>query len=107
MPYHVDGVPRHQPSNPFDYTEAQFDEKKRQMKELVELYPEVNTMWIEWVYDLCANTPQDEIDAMKERIDASLPRPPTINNNVDIDQTNADALPASERGCGEQLQLVH
>ena len=80
MTYHVDDLPRHAPSNPFAYTEAQLAEKKRTLEELGRLYPDVNPLWREWVYDLCVNTPEDELEAMKARIAASPPRPPSIDS---------------------------
>ena len=78
MTFHVE-LPRHQPSNPYDYTEAQLADKKRALEELSRLYPDVNSLWREWVYDLCVNTPEDELEAMKRRINASPPRPPSID----------------------------
>ena len=40
----------------------------RSLKELAQLYPDVNPLWREWVYDVCVNTPPDQLEAMKRRI---------------------------------------
>jgi hypothetical protein len=42
--------------------------KTRVLKELAQLYPDVNPLWREWVYDVCANTPTDQLEEMKRRI---------------------------------------
>ena len=43
-------------------------EKTRALKELAQLYPDVNPLWREWVYDVCVNTPPDQLETMKRRI---------------------------------------
>ena len=43
-------------------------QKTRVLKELAQLYPDVNPLWREWVYDVCANTPLDQLEDMKQRI---------------------------------------
>ena len=32
------------------------------------MYPNVNALWREWVYDVCVNTPPEELEAMKQRV---------------------------------------
>ena len=78
MTFHVEGLERHKPSNPHNYTPEELDERKIWLKKLSEQYPDVDAKHREWVYDLCAKTPTDELEAMKERIRNSKPRPPTI-----------------------------
>ena len=68
MAFHVDGVPRYETPNPYGYNEAALVEKTRVLKELAQLYPDVNPMWREWVYDVCANTPSDQLEDMKRRV---------------------------------------
>ena len=68
MTYHVEGVPRHDAPNPFKYDEDALAQKAHWLRELAHMYPHVNALWREWVYDLCLNTPQQELDAMKARI---------------------------------------
>ena len=45
--------------------------RKRMLKEMEALYPDVEPLWREWVYDLCVNTPPHELEAMKRRVEAS------------------------------------
>ena len=68
MAFHVDGVPRYQAPNPYGYDATALAEKSRALKELAQLFPDVNPLWREWVYDVCANTPPDQLDEMKRRI---------------------------------------
>lgn len=68
MTFHVDGLPRYETPNPYGYDEAALAEKTRVLKELALLYPDVNPLWREWVYDVCTNTPSDELEEMKRRV---------------------------------------
>ena len=68
MAFHVDGVPHYETPNPYGYDEAALAKKTRALKELAQLYPDVNPLWREWVYDVCVNTPPDQLEAMKRRI---------------------------------------
>ena len=70
MAFHVQGLERHEQPNPYGYDEAAKAQKQRWLKELADLYPDVNALWREWVYDLCVNTPPDELEAMKRRVKA-------------------------------------
>jgi len=66
MAFHVDGVPQYETPNPYGYDETALAEKTRTLKELAQLYPDVNPLWR--VYDVCVNTPPDQLEAMKRRI---------------------------------------
>ena len=68
MTFHVDGVSRYITPNPYGYDEAALAEKCRVLKELAQLYPYVNPLWREWVYDVCVNTPPDQLEEMKRRV---------------------------------------
>ena len=68
MTFHVDGVPHYETPNPYGYDGTALAEKTRALKELAQLYPDVNPLWREWVYDVCVNTPPDQLEAMKRRI---------------------------------------
>ena len=50
----------------YEYTPAQQAEKDHYMKQLARDWPNVNPLWQEWVYDFCANTPQEELERMME-----------------------------------------
>ena len=52
MTFHVEDVPRYETPNPYGYNEAALVEKTRVLKELAQLYPDVNPLWREWVYDV-------------------------------------------------------
>ena len=75
MTFHVEGLERKTADNPYGYTEDQWATRKRMLKEMEALYPDVEPLWCEWVYDLCVNTPTEELEEMKERIRQSQPKP--------------------------------
>ena len=54
-------IPRHTPSNPYNYTPAQLAERKKCLKDLEEVYPNLPFAWLEMVYDFEKNTPREEI----------------------------------------------
>ena len=56
MTFHVEGLERKTADNPYGYTEDQLATRKRMLKEMEALYPDVEPLWREWVYDLCVNT---------------------------------------------------
>ena len=76
MTFHVEGLERKTADNPYGYTEDQWATRKRMLKEMEALYPDVEPLWREWVYDLCVKTPTEELEEMKERIRQSQPKPP-------------------------------
>jgi len=65
----VPGYERKSQENPFNYTEEELIEKKLALKTMMELYPHVSYYHAEWVYDLCKNKTQEEINQMKQKID--------------------------------------
>ena len=54
-------IPRHTPSNPYNYNAAQLVERKKTLKDLAEVYPNLPFAWLEMVYDFEKNTPREEI----------------------------------------------
>ena len=54
-------IPRHEPSNPYNYNGAQLAERKKTLKDLAEVYPHLPFAWLEMVYDFEKNTPREEI----------------------------------------------
>ena len=54
-------IPRHEPSNPYNYSGAQLAERKKTLKDLEEIYPHLPFAWLEMAYDFEKNTPRDEI----------------------------------------------
>lgn len=65
----IEGYSRKQHENPFNYNDDQLLEKQLALKTMKELYPDVPTYYAEIVYDLCKNSSQEEIDAIKEKIE--------------------------------------
>ena len=57
----TDVIPRHTPSNPYNYNAAQLAERKKTLKDLAEVYPNLPFAWLEMAYDFEKNTPHDEI----------------------------------------------
>ena len=65
---HVPDMPRKKSSNPFNYTEAQLQQKKIDMKMIKELYTDVNDYYAEMVYDMLKNTTEEEQEEMKQKV---------------------------------------
>lgn len=66
--FHVPDVPRAKQSNPFNYNEAQLQQKKIDMKMIKELYPDVNDYYAEMVYDMLKNTTEEEQEELKQKV---------------------------------------
>lgn len=64
----VPGAVRKQPENPFEYTEDQVAERSLALKQMRELWPDVNPLHAEWVYDLCKNTPEKDLQKVMENV---------------------------------------
>lgn len=69
MALSVPGLPRAETPNPFKYTDDQLAERKLALKHMRELWPDVTPLHAEWVYDLCKNTPEDELKVIMENTD--------------------------------------
>ena len=54
-------IPRHVPSNPYNYTPVQLAERKKTLKDLAEVYPSLPFAWLEMAYDFEKNTSREEI----------------------------------------------
>ena len=54
-------IPRHTPSNPYNYTNVQLAERKKTLKDLAEIYPSLPFAWLEMAYDFEKNTSREEI----------------------------------------------
>lgn len=68
FPLEVPGIERKQHENPFNYTDEQLQEKQLALKTMATLYPDVSPFYADLVYDLCKNNTQEEINAIKEKI---------------------------------------
>lgn len=65
----VPGFERKKHENFFNYTDDQLMEKQLALKTMKQLYPDVPTYYAELVYDMCKNKTQEEIDAIKEKVE--------------------------------------
>lgn len=65
----IEGYSRKQHENPFNYTDDQLLQKQLALKTMKEIYPDVPTYYAELVYDMCTNCSQEEIDAIKEKVE--------------------------------------
>lgn len=79
-PIAVPGMSRKEEANPFNYTEDQKAIKKLALKQMAELWPTVNPTWAEWVYDLCKNTDEDELQKIMVKCDTNPPKHFTVND---------------------------
>lgn len=76
----VPGLTQKTDDNPFNYTDDQRDERRMALKAMKELYPQVSNVHAEWVYDLCRNTPDDELRAIMKKVDETPSRFVTCND---------------------------
>jgi len=65
----VPGLERKKHDNPYNYSDDQLAEKRLALKTMHELYPDVSPYYAELVYDMCKNKTQEEIDAIKEKVE--------------------------------------
>lgn len=65
----VPGFSRKKADNHFAYTDTQLAERKLALKQMHELWPDVNPLHAEWVYDLCKNTPDAKLCEIMEKVD--------------------------------------
>jgi len=58
----VEGIPRYEKPNPYNYTKVQLAEKKSAVRAMIKDYPTVPPMWCEWLYDVITNKPKEEVE---------------------------------------------
>lgn len=76
----VPGLERKTPENPFKYSEDELTDRKIALKTMMELWPDVNPLHAEWVYDMCKNTPADQMDEIKKKVETEPSRFKTVND---------------------------
>ena len=54
-------IPRHQPENPYGYTNLQLAERKKALKDMEKDYPHLPFGWLEMVYDYVYNEEPEKI----------------------------------------------
>lgn len=67
----VSGIPRHQPANPYNYTDDQLATKALAMAQMKIIYPSVDAYYAEMVYDMCVNTKVEELEEIKKRVEVN------------------------------------
>ena len=65
----VPGFERKKHDNPYQYTDDQLAEKQLALKTMHEIWPDVPTYYAEIIYDMVKNKTQEEIDAIKEKVE--------------------------------------
>jgi len=58
----VEGVPRYVAPNPYNYDKLQIATRTSAIKAMIKDYPTVPPMWVEWLYDVITNKPQEEVE---------------------------------------------
>ena len=54
-------IPRHEPENPYNYTNLELAERKKALKDMERDYPHLPYAWLEMLYDYHKNTPEEEV----------------------------------------------
>lgn len=62
----IDEIPRHEPSNPYNYTKIQIAKRQMQLKQMEKDFPNVPYGWLELVWDFCENKTEDELNEIIE-----------------------------------------
>ena len=57
-----EAIPRHTPSNPYNYTNTQLAQRKKALLDMRKDYPTIPEGWLEMAYDFNENTPQEEVE---------------------------------------------
>ena len=57
-----EAIPRHEPENPYKYSNVQFAARKKALIDMKRDYPSLPESWLEMVYDYHENTPKEEVE---------------------------------------------
>ena len=57
-----EAIPRHQPDNPYNYSNLQIAQRKKALLDMKKDYPNIPDGWLEMAYDYHENTPKEEIE---------------------------------------------
>jgi len=58
----VEGVPRYEKPNPYNYTKVQIAERTSAVRAMIKDYPNVPPMWVEWLYDTITKKSPEEVE---------------------------------------------
>ena len=56
-----DEFPRYEPKNPFNYSNVELAKRKKAIIDAEKDFPNVPTLWIEWMYDLIEQKGEKEV----------------------------------------------
>jgi hypothetical protein len=62
----VANLPRKEKHNPYNYTELDLIKKKMTVDELEKNHTNIPRAWMEYAYDYCTNTPENEVKKVIE-----------------------------------------
>ena len=63
------GLSRKEAENPFNYNDDEITQKRLALKTMKELWGDVPELYASWAYDLCKNTPEDELKDIMKKIE--------------------------------------
>ena len=91
MSLEVPGLERRSVEDPFNYTDDQRLQKRLALKTMRDLYPTVSPLHAEWVYDLCMNNSEEEVQRIMKQCDETPSRFVTCNDpSSELYQKNID-----------------
>ena len=67
----VPGLEHKKEENHFNYTEDELAAKKLALKTMKELWPNVQALHAEWVYDLCKNTSEEMLKEIMHKVETT------------------------------------
>jgi hypothetical protein len=56
------GLPRHQPSNIYNYCKTDLAKRKKALIDIERDFPKVPKLWAEWLYDVMEHMPPEEVE---------------------------------------------
>ena len=71
----MDNIPRYQNNNPYNYSQQELTKRKKSLIDIQRDFPNVNSEWTKWLYDMVENMPEEEV---KNIIDKGLWEKPGI-----------------------------
>ena len=87
-------VPKRRPLQGYEYTPKQQAEKEFIVGEWAKKYPQTPELWIDWMYDFCFHTPQEELDRIMESGEWDKPSKFNAKNYNDIFKQCLNSSPA-------------
>ena len=89
-------VPKKRPLSGYTYTAKQQAEKDFTVGEWAKKYPDTPEIWIDWLYDFCYHTPQEELDKIMDSGEWDKPSKFSAQNYNDIFKETCQASSQAE-----------